>query len=230
MPKGAFHQGLRAGAAVFAQQVFFHGAGIDAHANDRAVRLGRVYHTVHMGLGAYVAGIDAQALKTRLQSAHGKTVIKMDVSNEGQGRACANGRQRRNGGFIRHSQTHHLAAPFRQSGYLCQRGFRVTGVCVGHALNHNGRAPAHSHAAEAYGPGAFAHAFSPIKSLATLCRHILLRASCKLFPAASQACSQLCRWNMFCMFFEKNRGRADVCFIQALKFIAQGPISTTERY
>lgn len=72
---------------------------------------GRVHHFVHVLAGADIAGIDAQAFHARLQGGDSQPVVEVDIRDERQRRARADGAQSPGGGFVRHGQAHGLAAP-----------------------------------------------------------------------------------------------------------------------
>ena len=78
----AFDHRLRAGLAVFLEQVLLQRAGVDADAHRAAVVLGGLHHLAHALGAADVAGIDAQAGRARLGRLDGALVVEMDVGDD----------------------------------------------------------------------------------------------------------------------------------------------------
>ncbi len=86
LAKSAFHQGLRGRSPVALEKVLVQRAGVNSNANGHLAFRSGVYHLGHCLLIANIARVDPQAVYARPQCAQGKTVIKVDVSNEGSNR------------------------------------------------------------------------------------------------------------------------------------------------
>ena len=82
MIERALDQRLRAGLAIFLEQILLEAAGIDADADRAAVRLGGVDDFLHARGRADIAGIDAQAGRARIGRFQRALVVEMDVRDD----------------------------------------------------------------------------------------------------------------------------------------------------
>ena len=131
----ALDQRLRAGLPVFLQQVALEAAGIDADAHRASVVLRRLYHLAHARGRADIAGIDAQAGRSRLRRLDGPAVVEVDVGDDGNADFRHDLRERRGALLVGTGHPDDVRA--RQCGpaHLRDRRGDVAGQRVGHGLD-----------------------------------------------------------------------------------------------
>ena len=144
----AVHHRIRAGFAVFFQQVLFQTAGIDADADRTAVILGRTHHLGHARGIADIAGIDAQAGDAGLGGLDGALVVEMDVGDDGNRAFAADLLQRPGGLLIRRADAHDIGTGIGGADHLIQRGAHVVAIGIGHGLHRNRGIAADRHIAD----------------------------------------------------------------------------------
>jgi len=120
------------------------------------VRPGGVRQNVHMALAADIAGIDAQGGQPRFQRGHGQPVVEVDIRDQGERGTFIDETQRGGRSVVRHGQPGDLAAGVGQGAELAQRGVRVTGIGVGHALYEYGMSAAQRQGADFQNTGMIA--------------------------------------------------------------------------
>ena len=148
MGKGALHQSLRRGMAVFFQQRLVQAAAVDADADGDMVGLAAVHHRPDVALTADVAGIDADLRRAPFGSGNGQTVIKMDVRHQRQRRFFRNGTKSLRRLHIQHRQADDVTAGLFQRADLLQAALHVRIGTVEHGLDGHRCAAADLHSAD----------------------------------------------------------------------------------
>ena len=141
MAEGAFHQAFRGRPAVLRQQVLFHGTAVDADPDRNMVRFRAVRQHPHAVFPADVARIDPQFRDSVFRGSDRQLIVKMDIRHQRNRTAVRQGFHRFRTGLVVHADPHQVAPRVMQRADLRQRGFRVPGIGIGHAL-HQHRIPA----------------------------------------------------------------------------------------
>ena len=159
MAKGAFHQGLGCGMAILFQQLLFQAASVHANADGNVLVFAHIHHSLYPILPADIAGIDSNLAGAAFCSGNGKTVVKMDIRNQGQHAFLADLRKAPGCFHIGHSQTGNLAAGGSQGANLRQRPLYIGGFGIQHGLDYHIRTTADGYIANFYLSG---HFFLPL--------------------------------------------------------------------
>ena len=146
--KGALHQGLRRGMAVFFQQRLIQAAAVDADTDGNMVGLAAVHHRPDVAFAADVTGIDADLRRATFGSGNGQTVVKMDVRHQRQRRPLRNGAKGLRRLHIQHRQADNVTAGLFQRANLLQTTLHVRVGTVEHGLDGHRCAAADLHSAD----------------------------------------------------------------------------------
>ncbi len=136
---------LRAGLAVFLQQVLLERAGIDADAHRHAVVPGRFHHLAHPLGAADIAGVDAQASRTRIGRFDGALIVEVDVGHDRHAGRLDDLVQRLRRILVGAGNPDDVDARFFAAADLLDRRVGVGGQRVGHRLHGDRRITTHRH-------------------------------------------------------------------------------------
>ena len=142
MVERAFDQRLRAGLAVFLEQVLLEATGVDADPDRAAVGLGRADDFGDALGRADVAGIDAQARRARVGGFERALVVEMDVGDDRHARRADDLTQRGGAVGVGATDPDDVDPGLFAAADLVDRRARVAGRRVGHGLDRDGRVAA----------------------------------------------------------------------------------------
>ena len=181
MFKGAFHQRFGGGVAVFFQKTLVKTAAVDADADGYVLVLAHLHHGLDPILTADVAGVDADFGRAALCRGDGKSVIKMDIRYEGQGRVLADVRKAPGGFHVGNCQPGDLAPGGGKLPDLLQAALHVRGFGIEHGLDDHRGAAADGNAAH---QNLFCHRLHLLnRKMTSLNIIIAIRASNRIMPA-----------------------------------------------
>ena len=152
MLHGALCQRLGCGRAVLCQNMLFQRAAVHADADGDVPLTASRHHGAHPFRVPDVARVDADFICARLGAADGKTVVEVNVRDQGEiGDLFPNHTKGAHGIGIGHRHAHDVASGALQGAYLCHGRLDIRGLCVGHGLHRNRGIAAHRDPADLYG-------------------------------------------------------------------------------
>ncbi len=123
-------------------QVLGQRAGVDPHAQRRAALLGERDHLGDLLRAADVAGVQAHAVRARLDRLQRERVVEVDVGDHRDRRLRDDRLQRLGVLLARHRHAHDVRAGVGDRADLVHRRREVGGLGLGHRLHGDGRAAA----------------------------------------------------------------------------------------
>ena len=181
MVHGAFHHSLRHRRTVFRQDVLFQAAAVDADADGHVLGVAGVGHSLNAVVAADVAGVDADFGRAALCRGDGKSVIKMDIRHQGQGRVLADVRKAPGGFHVGNCQSGNLAPGGGKLTDLLQAALHIRGFGIEHGLDDHRGAAADGNAAH---QNLFCHRLHLLnRKMTSLNIIIAIRASSRIMPA-----------------------------------------------
>ncbi len=144
--QGGLNQRLRRRLGILAQQFLAKGARIDPDTNGNLPVLAGCDNFPNLFLAPDITRVDAQTIDPVLSHLQCDFMIKVNVGHQGHVDLCPNVPKRFRGLHTGYGNPHDVSARFRYRPDLGHGGRHVTGFCVGHALDADGRITAHRHA------------------------------------------------------------------------------------
>ena len=152
MAQGALRQRFGGDAAVFAENVLFQRAAVDAYPDGDAVLPAAVGYGPDAVRRADVAGVDTYLVHAAVDAQQRQLVVKVDVRHQGYMDAGLDGGDGHSGLTGGNGHTDDVAARLLQTQNLGHSGVHVLRGRIAHGLDGDRRAAAYGHRANVYLP------------------------------------------------------------------------------